>query len=295
MVQPAAVPRTPRDLAGRTIVVTGANRGIGRVSARVLAQRGAKVFLGCRSIEVGDAAARAIRRDAASAGAEAEVEALALDLGDLQSVRRAAAELIERRVPLHGLINNAGLAGTNALSRDGFELTFAVNHLGHFLLTRLLEAPLRAGAPSRVVNVSSTAHRRVDGIDFAALRRPAPGVGGWLTRYGTSKLCNILFSRELARRWAGSGVTAYALHPGVVATDIWRRIPQPFRWLLTRRMLTSEQGARTTLYCATAPELATASGRYYDNEREATPTAAAQDDQLAARLWEESERMVGLA
>ena len=113
-----------------------------------------------------------------------------------------------------------------------------------------------------------------------------------LREYGVSKLCNILFTREMARRWAGSGVTGYALHPGVIATDIWRSVPQPLRWLMTRAMKTPETGAATTIRCATDPALANVNGRYFINEHEATPNRAAQDDGLAARLWEESERMI---
>src|SRR5262249_34031521 len=159
---------------------------------------------------------------------------------------------------------------------------------GHFLLTRLLEAPLRRAGAARVVNVASAAHTRTDGIDFAALRRPTRTLTT-VREYAVSKLCNILFSRELARRWAGSGVTTYALHPGRVATAIWRHAPAPVRWWARHRgSIGEEEGARTILYCATAPELAGVSGRYYEREREVEPSAAAHDDALAARLWEES-------
>jgi retinol dehydrogenase-12 len=285
---PADLPSgPPADLAGRTFIVTGANSGIGRVTTTALARRGAQVFLGCRAPEKGEAVAGPLR----AGGAQAEV--LPLDLADLASVRAAAAAFLARGLPLHGLINNAGVAGTRALTRDGFELTFGVNHLGHFLLTRLLEARLRENAPARVINVASQAHRSAKGIDFVALRQPARSRGA-LGEYAVSKLANILFTRELARRWAGSGVTAYALHPGVVATDIWRRLPRPLRWLITRFMISPDEGARTTLFCATARQLAGVSGRYYDREREKTPSAVAQDDALAARLWDQSERMVGL-
>lgn len=275
------------DLAGRTFIVTGANSGIGRITATRLAERGAQLFLGCRDGAKGEAVAAPLR------AAGAEVEVLPLDLADLASVRQAAATFVARGLPLHGLVNNAGLAGTRALTRDGFELTFGVNHLGHFLLTRLLEARLREGAPARVVNISSQAHRGAKGIDFAALREPARSRTG-VHEYAVSKLANVLFTRELARRWAGSGVTSYALHPGVVATGIWRRLPGPLRWLITRFMITPEEGARTTIFCATAPELAGVSGRYYDRQRESAPSRVAQDDALAARLWDESEKMAGL-
>jgi retinol dehydrogenase 12 len=281
------MPSTAADLAGRTFIVTGANSGIGRITAMALAGRGAQVFLGCRSVDKGESVAAPLR---AGGG---KVEVLALDLADLSSVRDAAAAFLARDLPLHGLINNAGLAGTRALTRDGFELTFGVNHLGHFLLTRLLEARLRASAPARVVNVASGAHRGARGIDFTVLREPARSPGA-LREYSVSKLANVLFTRELARRWAGSGVTAYALHPGVVATGIWRRVPGPLRWLITRFMISPEEGAGTTIFCATAPELAGVSGRYYERQGESTPSVVAQDDALAARLWDESEKLVGL-
>jgi retinol dehydrogenase-12 len=287
----ASPPGTPRDLAGRTFIVTGATGGIGHVTAGVLAQRGARVLLGCRTSERGEAAAARLR---AAAGSTAlDIEPFPVDLGDLASVRAAPAAFLAGGRPLHALINNAGVAGTRGLTRDGFELTFGVNHLGPFLLTRLLEARLREGAPARVVNVSSQAHRSARGVDFSVLQQPALSRSG-IHEYAVSKLCNVLFTRELARRWAGSGVTSYALHPGVVATDIWRRLPPPLRWLVTRFMVSPADGARTTIYCATDPTLAGVSGRYYDRQREATPSLNAQDDALAVRLWEESEKMAGL-
>jgi len=286
-----AEPTSAGDLAGRVFLITGASSGIGRIAAGVLAERGARVVLACRPGAKGEEAVAAIR---ARHGAE-RAELLPVDLRDLASVRAAAAAFLQRGLPLHGLINNAGLAGASVgqVTGDGFELTFGVNHLAHFLLTRLLEARLRESAPSRVVNVASRAHRSVAGIDFAALRQPTRTRTG-LHEYGVSKLCNVLFTRELARRWAGSGVTSYALHPGVVATDIWRRVPQPLRWLMTRFMISPEDGARTMVYCATAPELAGTSGRYYDESREARPSRLGEDDALAARLWDESEAMTGL-
>ncbi len=279
-----------RDLVGRNFLITGANGGVGRAIAAALAARGGHLFLGCRSTEVAESAAAELR---AQAGA-VEVEPLVIDLASLASVRAAADAFEARRLPLHGLVNNAGLAGTRAVSRDGFELTFAVNHLGHFLLTRRLESALRAGAPSRIVNVASQAHRAAKAIDFAALRKRTRTLTG-VHEYAVSKLCNVLFTRELARRWAGSGVAAFTVHPGVVATRIWRRVPQPVRWLMTRSMLSPEQGARTPLYCLTAPELAGASGGYFVRDREEAPSATAQDDALAARLWDESEVMIATA
>jgi retinol dehydrogenase-12 len=279
---------SPRDLDGRTFLVTGATSGIGMVTAGSLAARGARVFLGCRSAAKGEEAAAALR--ATAPGRILALEPFPADIADLSSVRAATEAFLARGLPLHGLINNAGVGGAHGLSPDGFELTFATNHLGPYLLTRLLEPALRAGRPARVVVVSSEAHRNVRSIDFGALRSPTRSRTG-LPEYAVSKLCNVLFARELGRRWAGRGVTSYALHPGVVATGIWRHIPGPLRWLITRFMISPEEGARTTLACATSPELAGASGRYYRREHEEPASAVAQDGALATRLWEESAGM----
>jgi len=279
-----------KDLAGRRFIITGPYSGIGRVTAQNLASRGAAVVLAGRSLERCQALATELR----APGDEDRIEVLALDLADLASVRAAAEQVIARGGRVDGLINNAGVAGARGRTRNGFELAFGVNHLGHFLFTRLLEARLRESAPARVVNVSSEAHRRISGIDFPALREPTRTRTG-LYEYGVSKLCNILFTSEIARRWAGSGITAYALHPGVIATDIWRSVPQPLRWLLTRWMKTPEAGAATSIRCATDTALANVNGRYFVNERERWPSRVAQDEALAARLWEESEKIVGLA
>jgi NAD(P)-dependent dehydrogenase (short-subunit alcohol dehydrogenase family) len=287
---PRAEP-SDRDLEGRTFLVTGATTGLGHVAARVLAGRGARVLVGCRSVEKGEVAIAALR--AALANARVELAPLAVDLGDLASVRAAAATL--EGSTLDGLLNNAGIAGARGLTASGVEMMFGVNHLGHFLLTRLLEGALRRASAARVVHVASAAHTRVSGIDFAALTRPTRSLTT-VREYAVSKLCNILFSRELARRWAGSGITSYALHPGRVPTQIWRHAPAPVRWWSRQRSsVTEEEGARTIVTCAAAPELAGVSGRYYEREREVEPSGAARDDALAARLWDESERLTGLA
>jgi NAD(P)-dependent dehydrogenase (short-subunit alcohol dehydrogenase family) len=212
---------------------------------------------------------------------------LPLDLASLASVRQAAAALLARDRPLHVLINNAGVAGARGTTVDGFEPAFGVNHLGHFLLTTLLLDRLRASAPARVVNVASRAHRRVRGIDWAAVTAPKATTTG-LREYSVSKLANILFSAELGRRLAGTGVTTYALHPGVIATEIWRRVPWPVRPIMNAFFVSAEQGAATTLCCATAPELAGETGLYYRDCAVHPPTAVAQDRALAAELWERS-------
>ena len=274
-----------RELSGRTFLITGGNTGIGRATATELAGRGGRVWLTARSAAAGEAAVAAIK---ASTGNDA-VSFLPLDLADLDSVRACAAAFLALDEPLHGLVNNAGVAGRRGLTRQGFELMFGVNHLGHFALTSALLGRLAASAPSRVVTVSSDAHYSAPGIDFSSLRRPARGITG-MREYAVSKLGNVLFSAELGRRTAGTGVTTYALHPGVVASDMWRRVPWPVRPLITRRMLSVTEGAQTSLYCATstAPEVAAASGQFYDRCAP-RPASAVATPELARALWERSD------
>jgi retinol dehydrogenase-12 len=267
----------------QTILITGANTGIGRSTAKALAGRGAHLILACRSKEKTQPVIDEIRRET---GNEA-IEFLGLDLSNLASVRAAATEFLSRGVPLHVLINNAGLAGARGVTSDGFEVTFGVNHLGHFLLTTMLLERLRQSAPARIVNVSSQAHYDARGIDFDALRRPTSSMTG-LAEYAVSKLSNVLFTQELARRVSSDGVTTYALHPGVIASDVWRQIPWPVRDIIKLFMKSTEQGARTSVHCATAPELAGHTGRYYDDCKE-KPASIHATTELAAKLWEKSE------
>jgi NAD(P)-dependent dehydrogenase (short-subunit alcohol dehydrogenase family) len=217
---------------------------------------------------------------------------LSLDLGDFASVRQCASAFLARGLPLHLLINNAGLGGGRGLTKSGFELSFGVNHMGHFLLTQLLLERIRASAPARIVTVASKAHYRAKGIDWNAVRQSTATRSGF-PEYGVSKLANVLFSAELGRQLAGSGVTTYALHPGVVASDIWRKVPWPLRALIKLAMITTEDGAKTSLYCATAPEVANATGLYYDRSRPKEPSRVAQDPVLAAQLWQHSQQWVG--
>jgi retinol dehydrogenase 12 len=275
-----------KDLAGRNIVITGANTGIGRATAEALAARGAHVALACRSRDKTDPVIAAIQ----AAGGSAEF--LSLDLADLSQVRAAAEALLARDFPIHVLLNNAGLAGTRGQTKDGFELAFGTNHLGHFLWTVLLAARVRESAPARIVNVASKAHYEAKGIDFEILRRPTQSITG-LPEYSVSKLANVLFTRELSRRLGGSGVHSYALHPGVVASDAWRRIPWPFRSIMKLTMISNEDGAKTSIYCATSPEVADHDGRYYDECREKRPLPLAEDAELARRLWQKSVEWTG--
>ncbi len=275
------------DLTGKHAIVTGSNTGIGRVTAVELARAGARVWLACRSLEK----TQPVVDEITAAGGQAEL--LALDLGDLASVRAAASAFLALDLPLHLLVNNAGLAGQRGVTTDNFELTFGVNHLGPFLFTHLLLDRLKRSAPSRIVNVASGSHYQARGIDWSQLHRPTRSTTG-ISEYAVSKLANVLFTRELARRLDGTGVTTYSLHPGVIASDIWRRVPWPARKLMHLFMKTTEQGARTSLHCATAPELAAESGKYYDSSKERRPSRLAQDDALAAELWRRSAEWVGV-
>jgi retinol dehydrogenase 12 len=270
------------ELTGRTFLITGANTGIGLATARALAARGGRVHVACRSSEKGHAAVAAIKQETGSD----DVVFLKLDLASLAGVREAAEAFLALGEPLHVLINNAGVAGRRGLTSDGFELLFGVNHLGHFALTTALLENLTS-SQGRIVNVASDAHFQAPGIDFDRLRRPARTMAA-MREYAVSKLCNVVFTQELARRLAGTGVTAYALHPGVVASDIWRRVPWPVRPLVTRRMLSVDEGALTSIYCATAPELAHVSGRYYEKCAERDPSPVATPE-LGERLWARSE------
>jgi len=277
------------DLAGKTFVITGANTGIGKITAAELARRGAHVILACRTPSKAQPVIDEIKRTTGND----HVELVALDLGDLSSVRAAATEILARNLPIHGLINNAGLAARGT-TKDGFELTFGTNHLGHYLFTRLLLDRLKQAGAARIVNVSSNSHYRAKSIDWAAQQRPTKSISA-VTEYEVSKLANVLFTKELARRLEGTGVTTYAVHPGVVATDVWRRVPPPLRWLVKRFMLTPEQGAQSTLVAATDPALADHSGRYYTvGGTEKHPSRVSADVELAKTLWTKSAEWTGL-
>jgi retinol dehydrogenase-12 len=271
-----------KDLEGRTALITGANTGIGRATAAELARRGARVYIASRSQAKGEEAAAAIAADTGNKS----VGCLRLDLADLGSVRACATTFLNLGQPLHILINNAGFAGQRGITRDGFELAFGVNYLGHFALTTALLECLEASAPARVINLAGGAHSSAKGIDFEAVRRRTRSLAG-SPEYAVSKLCMVLFSQELAGREKDRGVTAYAVHPGVVASDIWRRLPRPVRALVTMRMPSAEQGARTSVYCATSPEVAGDSGGYYEDCRQREPSRVATEE-LGRALWERS-------
>jgi NAD(P)-dependent dehydrogenase (short-subunit alcohol dehydrogenase family) len=275
-------------LNGKVALVTGANSGIGAVTARELALQGYHVFLACRDADKAQQVINAI--DQQSRG-QAKAEFIALDLASLDSIRACAAQFLAKKLPLHLLICNAGLAGHKGMTKSGFELTFGVCHVGHFLLTQLLTEKLIESKPARVVVVSSKAHRHAKGIDFDAVIRPTESIGA-LKEYAVAKLANVLFVKELGRRLYGTGVTAYAVHPGVVSTNVWRSLPKPMVKVLSRWMISPEEGAQTTLYCATQPQLSGETGMYYDNCKVTASSGTAQDIQLARLLWEKSSEWV---
>lgn len=276
------------DLTGRTVLVTGANSGIGRALAEALAPRGARLVLACRSEE----RAMPVMESLRARNPGVDLTFLPVDLADLGSVRNAAAKALAAG-PLDVLVNNAGVAGTDAVSKDGFDLTYATNHIGPFLLTNLLLPRLRESAEGRIVNVSSGAHYSIKSIDWTVLERRTSAKRSGFFDYGVTKLMNILHAKELARRLAGTSVTTYSLHPGAVASNIWRAIPGPLAWFMKLFMLSNEQGARTPLYCATAPELRGVSGRYYERSEEKRPSAAAESEALASELWERTSHLTG--
>ena len=279
------------DMSGRICLVTGATRGIGRATAEALAKSGAHVLLhGRDSASVG-----AVCREMVRYG---KVDGVVGDLSSLAAVRKLATAVAAQYPRLDVLVNNAG-TGTRRrqTTGDGYERTFAINHLAPFLLTNLLLERLKAGKAARVVTVSSMAHRgaKLDFDDLNWETRKFSGLGA----YGASKLANILFTVELASRLAGSGVTANCLHPGVVATNIFTafggRTGKVFTVLLRPFMLSPADGAKTSIYLASSPEVANVTGKFFDKCREVPPTPAAQDAAAAKRLWDVSAKLTGLA
>ncbi len=280
-------------MEGRTVVITGANSGVGKATAVALAAAGARTVITARHEARGRQAVEDIRR----ASRSDQVDLVVFDLADLASVRAGARQLLDACEQIHVLVNNAGLVLSHRTeTTDGFETTFATNHLGPFLLTRELTGRLQASAPARVVTVASTAHRSARrGLDFDDLQSERGYAG--MQAYGRSKLANILFTTELARRLAGSGVTANSLHPGTVATGFARdddasgllafgvKVIKPF-------ILTPEKGARTSVYLASSPDVAGVTGQYFVKCKPRSPSAAARDEAAAARLWSVSEQLV---
>ncbi|KAJ7427827.1 Retinol dehydrogenase 13 [Willisornis vidua] len=285
--------KCPSDLTGKTVIVTGANSGIGKCVAMDLARRNARTILACRSRARGQAAVEEIR---AATGNRAVVLRL-LDTSSLASVRAFARAVLREEPRLDVLVNNAGVTGLPfTITSEGLEQTFTTNYLGPFLLTNLLLELLKASAPSRVVNVSSFRHSAgtADSRFLTGQRHP----GGQDAAYNSTKLMNLLFTAELARRLRGTGVTVNALSPGVVSTSIMRHYGCAMRGLfglLRPFMKSAEQGAASTIFCAVSEEAEGITGKYFDSScRLALPSGPARDAALARKLWEASEQLTGL-
>lgn len=279
--------------AAKICLITGATSGIGQETARALAQQGMTVVIVGRNEQKAAATVAAIK----AATGNSNVSYLLADFADQASIRRLAAEFKERYDRLDVLINNAGaFYATRQENAAGYELTFAVNHLGYFLLTNLLLDRLQASAPARIINVSSDAHRWGK-IDFSDLHFTR-GYGS-MKAYSRSKLANLHFTFELARRLAGTGITVNALHPGFVATNFGANnmgFAGPLlKWLINRFALSPAEGAQTMIYLATADEVAGETGKYFVKNRAITAAPRAYDEATAQRLWQESALMTGLA
>ena len=299
-------------LLGQHAVVTGANSGVGRSATEMLLRAGVHVTMICRSRARGEqalaelqdmVAADADTSGKASGGPSGEQapSGVTLELADMSRLDevRAAADRIAVRLPaVDILVNNAGISQARCVeSADGFELTFATNHLGHFLLTHLLLERLTAGR-GRIVNVSSRGHRHGD-LRRAGLDDIARGQAwrGGLQAYGDSKLANILFTTESVRRWGGRGITANAVHPGVLATEIWKKTPavvrlliRPFTWFMDK----PDVGGAAVMNLLRDPARDEVSGRYFDIEEEAVPGEQARDERLAQELWDQSLEWTGV-
>lgn len=288
--------RSKARLEGKTVLITGANTGIGKETALDMAQRGARVILACRDMTKARIAADEIRQKSGNGN----VVVKKLDLASLQSVRDFAKDVEKNEERLDVLINNAGIMMCPKWeTEDGFEMQFGVNHLGHFLLTNCLLDLLKKSAPSRIVIVSSLAHERgqihFDDINLDKDYTPQKS-------YRQSKLANVLFGKELATRLNGSGVTVYSLHPGVIRTELGRHLFNSFpMWkimlakVFMRLVKNAREGAQTTIYCAVDESLANSSGLYYSDCAPKKPAPQALNDAAAKKLWDLSASMVGLS
>ncbi len=278
------------DMQGKIVMVTGATGGIGKETAKALHKMGAHVVIVGRNPQKIAAVVEELKGQHPSG---AEVDGMLADLSSLAEIRKLAEEFKQKYNQLDVLVNNAGAYFTRRTeSVDGFEMTFALNHLGYFYLTDLLLDLLKASAPARIVNVSSGAHA-MGKVNFDNLNSKGFFMG-W-SAYGNSKLMNILFTRELSRRLEGTRVTANALHPGFVATNfghsgngLWTL----FTKLSQKGAIPPEQGAQTSIYLASSPEVAGVSGAYFYKSKNVQPSQAAQDDEVAGKLWEVSKKLV---
>lgn len=279
-------------LNDKTVVITGANTGIGKETALDLAKRGARVIMACRDMEK----AQTALKEVIEGSGNQNVILMKLDLSDTKSIREFADTINKEEAKLNILINNAGvMVCPYGKTADGFEMQIGVNHIGHFLLTNLLIDLIKQSTPARIITVSSMAHTwgiiNLEDINSEKNYDKKKA-------YSQSKLANILFTRSLAKKLQGTGVTAYALHPGVVKTDLWRHLNGPQQVvmkLISPFTKNSVQGAQTTIYCAVEPSLETESGGYYSDCAPATCSSAAMNDETAEKLWELSCKMLSIS
>ncbi len=276
-------------MKGKTVLITGANTGIGRATTLALAGMGAKIVMLCHTRERGQKAMEEIKEKSDNP----DIDLLVADLSVQADVRRAAAEFAARYSRLHVLINNAGVILPNrVVTGDGLESTLAVNYLAPFLLTNLLRDRLKAAAPARIINVASGIQRALDFADLQGEKRY-----GGLRAYGESKTALILHTYELARRLAGTGVTANCLHPGDIRTDIFRHYTGLFKLILSISgplMRSPEKGAQTPVYLASSPKVQNVTGRYFVNRRPVKSSASTYDESAARRLWDISAELTKL-
>lgn len=267
-------------LRDKTFVITGANAGIGRANVIALADRGiGRLVIAARNLDRTEPVLAEVRKR----NPDGRVDFVAVDLADLSSVRRAADEILAKDIVIDVLINNAGLAGLQGQTKDGFELAFGTNHVGHYLWTEKLLPLVKRAKQGRIVIVASDSHYRAKSLNFDAMRKRSATITAY-PEYCVSKLANVLHASELARRLAGTSMTTYSLSPGHVASDIWKRRMGIFATLLRPLLLTNEQGMKTQLRCATAADLAGETGLYYAKERPKRPSKLACDVALQDEL-----------
>jgi NAD(P)-dependent dehydrogenase (short-subunit alcohol dehydrogenase family) len=274
---------TAWEIAGKHVLITGASAGIGKATALDLARRGAILTLAGRSKSKTRQVIDEISEEGGSAGF------LLVDLATPSYVKRASQEFLDRQEPLHVLINNAGVGGTKGITAEGFELAFATNHLGHHLLTRWLEPRLIESSPARLIVVASSVHHNVKEVKWKGIQKRTSSLLG-VPEYRISKLANILDARRWAQQLEGTGVDVHIVHPGLVASEIWRDLPVPLRRMFAGRGQTIEEGARTSIWAATNPDLEGVSGGYYGNRAEKRISDLASDAELTDLMWKRTER-----
>ena len=275
-------------MEGKRVLITGGNSGIGLITARELASMGAEIVLACRDSAKTEEALKTI-------GGVASIQPtnLPVELANLSSVRSLGASFLDRYDRLDVLINNAGIfPSKQQMTDDGFEMQMGVNHLSHFLLTHLLLDCLKSSSPARIISVSSTLHKKseMDIDTFRGFKKYNASAA-----YNQSKLGNVMFALELAKRLEGTKVTSNVLHPGAVKTDIVRDLPWIVRFIIGMVFISPEKGAETSIKLASDPLLETKNGKYYDQGEEATYSRLADDEALRAEFWQASSSAVGLS